>query len=142
MAVLQGGGYIETYLLANEVEAELEYEIIVLLHSEGKMEPELHLGGRKTTNTESAESRGNSHFVPLLLLTNLMSSAPKIAYAIKQQDIDTALFTETWLKNSISDEPINIAGYRELQPHGGGVCFYVKDSEFNVHYCRNCIRES
>ena len=65
-----------------------------------------------------------------------MSLAPKIdemAYAVQQQNIDIAFFTETWLKESIPDDPINIEGFqlyrrdRKNQDYGG-VCFYVKDS--------------
>ena len=65
-----------------------------------------------------------------------MSLAPKIneiAFTIKQRDIDVALFAETWLKNTIPDDPINITGYqlfrrdRQHQDHGG-VCLYVKNS--------------
>ena len=65
-----------------------------------------------------------------------MFLAPKIdeiAHAVQQQNIDIALFTETWLKESIPDDPISIEGLqlyrrdRKNQEHGG-VCLYVKDS--------------
>ena len=65
-----------------------------------------------------------------------MSLAPKIAeiaHAVQQQNTDIALFTETWLKESIPDDPINIEGFqlysrdRKNQEHGG-VCLYVEDS--------------
>ena len=65
-----------------------------------------------------------------------MSLAPKIdeiAYAVQQQNFDVAFFTETWLKESIPDDPLNIEGFqlyrrdRKNQAHGG-VCLYVKDS--------------
>jgi len=85
-------------------------------------------------NEDSSASRGTSEcFVPSLLLSNPMSLAPKIdeiAYAVQQQNIDIALFTETWLKESIPDDPINIEGFqlykrdRKNQEHDG-VCLYV-----------------
>ena len=76
------------------------------------------------------------YYVPSLLLSNTMSLAPKIdevAYAIVSNDIDIAMFTETWPKDSIPDQAIAVAGYRllrrdrTLKSHGG-VCIYVKNS--------------
>ena len=61
-----------------------------------------------------------------------MSLAPKIdeiALTITQQDIDIVFITETWLRQSIPNDPINIKGYqlfrrdRTNRLHGG-----VKDS--------------
>ena len=89
------------------------------------------------TNKDNGAFRGTScYYVPSLLLSNPMSLAPKIdeiAHVVHQQNIDIALFTETWLKESIPDDPINIEGRqlyrrdRKNQEHGG-VCLYVKDS--------------
>jgi hypothetical protein len=68
----------------------------------------------------------NSQYVPL---------APKIdeiEFTIHQKDIKLALFTETSLKDLITDDPINISGYhlfrldRKNKQHGG-VCLYVKN---------------
>ena len=81
-------------------------------------------------------STNSFHFVPVLLLSYTMSLAPKIdeiAYTIKQKNLDLALFTETWLKESIPDQSIKITGY-QLFPRDrkngshGGVCAFVKDS--------------
>ena len=78
----------------------------------------------------------NSQFVPVLLLSNTMSLAPKIdeiAFTIHQKDIQVAFFTETWLKDSITDDPVAISGYqlfrldRKNKQHGG-VCLYVKNA--------------
>jgi hypothetical protein len=78
----------------------------------------------------------NPQFVPTLLLSNTMSLAPKIdeiAFTIQQNDIQIAFFTETWLKDSIADDPIAISGYqlfrldRQNKQHGG-VCLYVKNT--------------
>lgn len=94
---------------------------------------QLHTSG-SSCNEDSSASRGTSEcFVPSLLLSNPMSLAPKIdviAYAVQQQNIDIVLFTETWLKESIPDDPINIEGFqlykrdRKNQEHDG-VCLYV-----------------
>jgi exonuclease III len=74
------------------------------------------------------------YFVPSCLLSNVMSLAPKIdeiALTITQQDIDIVFITETWLRQSIPNDPINIKGYqlfrrdRTNRLHGG-VCLYVK----------------
>lgn len=81
-----------------------------------------------------------SYFVPSLLLSNTMSLAPKIdeiAHSLISNKIDVAFFTETWLKDSIPDEAINIADYqlfrrdRKLRTHGG-VCLFVN----NFIFCR------
>ena len=81
-------------------------------------------------------STNSFHFVPALLLLNTMSLAPKIdeiAYTIKQKNLDLALFTETWLKESIPDQSIKITGYqlfRRDRKNGshGGVCAFIEDS--------------
>lgn len=66
----------------------------------------------------------------------MMSIAPKIdenAFFLGSKMIDIAFFTETWLKNSIPDEAINIAGYnllrrdRLVRAHGG-VCMKIRNS--------------
>ena len=97
---------------------------------------QIHTSGF-SCNEDSSAFRGTSEcFVPSLLLSNPMSLAPKIdeiAHAVQRQNTDITLFTETWLKESIPDDPINIEGFqlyrrdRKNQRHGG-VCLYVKDS--------------
>jgi hypothetical protein len=65
-----------------------------------------------------------------------MSLAPKIdeiAYTIKTVDADIALFTETWLRDTVPDISININHYQLYRRDcvnrlHGGVCMYVKDS--------------
>ena len=75
-----------------------------------------------------------THFVPSILLSNTMSLAPKIdeiAISHISNNIDVALFSESWLKESIPDDAINITGYqllrrdRQHKSHGG-VCLYIK----------------
>lgn len=71
-----------------------------------------------------------SNFVPSLLLSNTMSLAPKIdeiVEAVLGANIDIAMFTKTWLKESIPSGAINIPNYhllrrdRKHKSHGG-VC--------------------
>ncbi|CAB4005807.1 Hypothetical predicted protein, partial [Paramuricea clavata] len=76
------------------------------------------------------------HLVPSILLSNTISLAPKIdeiAYTIKTVDADFALFTETWLRDTVPDISINIKHYQHYRRDRanrlhGGVCMYVKDS--------------
>ncbi len=97
---------------------------------------------KPTTNMDPFEKPSeNSQYVPSLLLSNTMSLAPKndeIAFTIHQKDIQLALFTETWLKDLIPDDPINISGYhlfrldRKNKQHSG-VCLYVKNIAMKEH---------
>ena len=96
---------------------------------------QLRTSGSSCSEDNSA-SRGMSECFVSSLLSNPMSLAPKIdeiAYAVQQQNFDVAFFTETWLKESIPDDPLNIEGFqlyrrdRKNQAHGG-ICLYVKDS--------------
>ena len=64
---------------------------------------------------------------------SLEPNIDEIAHAITTMDAGLAFFTETWLKRSIPDEPININGYRIFRRdrvgwQHGGVCVYVKSS--------------
>lgn len=74
-----------------------------------------------------------SQFVPSILLSNTMSLMPKIdeiAHTIAIIKPDTAAFTETWLKEHVPGELVNINEYqlfrrdRANRPHGG-VCLYI-----------------
>lgn len=78
----------------------------------------------------------SSHYVPTLLLANVMSLAPKIDEVrlfLQQNSVDICCLTETWLKNTIDDTVIHIHDYnlerkdRVLAQHGG-VALYIKDS--------------
>ncbi len=91
---------------------------------------------KPTTNMDPFQRPSeNSQYVPSLLLSNTMSLAQKIdeiAFTIHQKDIQLALFTETWLKDLIPDDPINISGYHLFRldhknKQHGGVCSYVKN---------------
>ena len=66
-------------------------------------------------NYTTDASKKRTHFVPLnsILLSNTMSLAPKIdelAVSLTTKEIDIAFFSETWLKDSIPDDVINIKG--------------------------------
>ena len=63
-------------------------------------------------NYTTDASKKLTHFVPSILLSNTM--APKIdeiAVSLTTNEIDIAFFSETWLKDSIPDDVINIKGY-------------------------------
>ncbi|XP_028394410.1 uncharacterized protein LOC114518590 [Dendronephthya gigantea] len=85
------------------------------------------------------EQRVSLQFVPSLLLTNVMSLAPKIdkiCSFVKHADLDLLCITETWLRNTISDNIIQIPNYnvvRKDQESGshGGVCVFV---HHNIHF--------
>ena len=74
-------------------------------------------------------------FVPTLLLSNVMSLAPKIDElheVINSNDIDIACITETWLRNHIDDNIVTLSGFRLVRldrstSQHGGVCMYVKN---------------
>ena len=87
-------------------------------------------------NAANTSSSGRPHFVPSILLSNAMSLAPKIdeiAYTLNSTNTDIAFFSETWLKETVPDDPIKIKGYqllrrdRKNRAHGG-VCLYAKNS--------------
>ena len=71
--------------------------------------------------------------IPKLMLTNVMSLTPKIDEVrefIIRNEIDLALITETWLKESVSDTVVDypeftlLRGDRKSENHGG-VCAYI-----------------
>ena len=78
----------------------------------------------------------SKEFVPNIILSNVMSLVPKIdelEYVMKENSVDIAFITETWLKNSITDEVIEMRGFRvfrhdRIEKEHGGVCIYVKAS--------------
>ena len=66
-------------------------------------------------NAANTSSPGRPHFVPSILLSNAMSLAPKIdeiAYTLNSTNTDIAFFSETWLKETVLDDPIKIKGYQ------------------------------
>ncbi len=77
-----------------------------------------------------------TYFVPTLCLTNVMSLAPKIdelRVFLQHDKIDICCITETWLKDTIDYNVINIQNYQLLRKdrihaQHGGVALYVKDN--------------
>ena len=72
-------------------------------------------------------------YCPSLLLTNVMSLAPKIdelRHVVQHSNLDCICITETWLRSHISDNIINLEGFnlvrrdRHERIHGG-VCMYI-----------------
>ncbi len=83
----------------------------------------------------SQGSRPNvsKEFAPSLLLSNVMSLVPKIDEVrlyVSKHNPDLVFITETWLKESIGDNHVDLPGYnikrrdRSVAQHGG-VCFFL-----------------
>ncbi len=94
----------------------------------------IHVSVNPEVNSKTVSC--SSHFVPAILLSNTMSLAPKIdeiAVFLTSNHIDIAFFSETWLKESVPDDAINITNYqlfrrdRQHKSHGG-VCFYSNNT--------------
>ena len=74
-----------------------------------------------------------THHVPTVMLTNVMSLAPKIVKVqefVYRNNVDLAFITETWLSECIDDSIVDIPGYtiirrdRSTDNHSG-VCLYI-----------------
>ena len=89
--------------------------------------------GKSLPNVMSSQSPLepiNRHFVSSILLSNLMSLVPKVdelALVVGNHNPDIICITETWLKNQIPDDVVQIHNYtllrrdRKEREHGG-VC--------------------
>ena len=83
---------------------------------------------------DGSQKDPSKEFVPNIILTNVMSLVPKmdeLEHAIREYSADIAFITESWLKNSVPDEVIEIGGYRvfrrdRTEKGHGGVCIYTK----------------
>ena len=91
--------------------------------------------GASSKNSVCPTKSSPNHFVPSIVVSNVMSLAPKIDeinYFMSTERPDIACFTETWLKDSIDDNVIDISDYsvvcknRSHAQHGG-VCMYIKN---------------
>ena len=63
----------------------------------------------------NSSSPGRPHFVLSILLSNAMSLAPKIdeiAYTLNSTNTNIAFFSETQLKATVPDDPIEINRYQ------------------------------
>ena len=67
-------------------------------------------------------------------VTSLVPKLIKIQEFINRNEICIALFTETWLSESVADSVVNVPGYTiirkdRLTNSHGGVCVYVRESQ-------------
>ena len=97
--------------------------------------------GLQMTQSERPLLEKSAYHVPKIMVTNVMSLAPKIDEVhefIHRSKAGLVFITETWLKSSIQDSVIDISGYtvlrkdRSLDNHGG-VCIYLKDDAFKYN---------
>ena len=74
-----------------------------------------------------------SYDFPVIINTNSQSLVPKIdelTLYLKNNNVDIACITETWLKSTVPSSIINIDGYDVLRNDrrddviGGGVCIH------------------
>ena len=83
-------------------------------------------------NSQSQRNR-NNQFVPSLLLSNVMSLAPKmdeIRVFLSDYDFDLCCFTETWLRPAIDD--YTIIRKDRTHSHNGGVYAYTLEIRLNL----------
>ena len=85
--------------------------------------------------SSSVEVQGSpTVFVPSVLLSNVMSMAPKIdeiREVLGNSNVDLGCFVETWLQEHIPDQIVAAAGYNLIRRdrcvgQHGGVCAYVR----------------
>ena len=73
-------------------------------------------------------------FLPPVLLSNVMSIAPKIdevREVLKERNVDLGCFVETWLQEHIPDQIVSTAGYNLIRRdrcvgQHDGVCAYIR----------------
>ena len=91
---------------------------------------------------ESVTNVDRTHYVPRLMLTNVMSLVPKLTEVqefMNRNKIDLAFITETWLRGLIADSVVNSPEYtilrrdRATDSHGG-VCLYIKNDHFKYNH--------
>ena len=84
----------------------------------------------------SGQETSSKTFVPNILLSNVMSLAPKIdelRYYITYSNLDLVCLTETWLQEHIYNNVVAISDFNLLRRdrkdrQHGGVCIYIRDS--------------
>ena len=85
-----------------------------------------------TVTPRDKPSGSSSLFVPSLLLSNVMSLAPKIdeiREVVHNANLDLVCITESWLKDHIDNNSVAISGYNVIRRDRiGGICLYVKES--------------
>ena len=85
---------------------------------------------------QNSDEKSSHHFVPSVMLSNVMSLVPKIdelAQVLKNNNADLVFITEIWLKDKIPDDVIQINDFklfrrdRKEREHGG-VCLYINST--------------
>ena len=93
--------------------------------------------GETSTDSRLLKETPSKEFVPSLMLTNVMSLAPKIdevSLFLLNKNPDVVFITETWLTNAIDKSHINIPEYNIVSCKNrssgihGGVCLYLRNS--------------
>ena len=88
------------------------------------------------TNAPTTRTTPSKEFVPSLMLTNVMSLAPKIdevRHFVVNSNPELVFITETWLTNAIDTNHIHIPEYNiacknRTTGNHGGVCLYIKNT--------------
>ena len=96
-----------------------------------------NVSARLQKNFRNNDVTGKVYYVPKIMVANVMSLVPKlieIQEFINRNEICIALFTETWLSESVADSVVNVPGYTiirkdRLTNSHGGVCAYVRESQ-------------
>ena len=96
-----------------------------------------NVSDRLQKNFQNNDVTGKVYYVPKIMVANVMSLVPKlieIQEFINRNEICIALFTETWLSESVADSVVNVPGYTiirkdRLTNSHGGVCAYVRESQ-------------
>ena len=100
--------------------------------------------------SSSVEVRGSpTVFVPSVLLSNVMSIAPKIdeiREVLSNLNVDLGCFVETWLQEHIPDQIVAAAGYNLIRRdrcvgQHGGVCAYMRKT-IKYHVLENLFDAS
>lgn len=145
-----GNGNYETAILHNALNIQIDTSCInlhqkittvkprSLNRSLKRQYPTAHNPGYcihiNTQNATNVGSKNNTTFVPSILLSNVMSLAPKIdeiRHYVSYAKLDIVCLKETWLHNQIHDNIVNIHEYnlirrdRKESTHGG-VCTFIK----------------
>ena len=92
--------------------------------------------GETSTDSRLLKETPSKEFVPSLMLTKVMSLAPKIdevSLFLLNKNPDVVFITETWLTNAINKSHINIPEYNVVCKNRssvihGGVCLYLRNS--------------
>ena len=92
---------------------------------------------RLQKNFQNNYVTGKVYYVPKIMVANVTSLVPKlieIQEFINRNDICIALFTKTWLSESVADCVVNVPDYTiirkdRLTNSHAGVCAYVRESQ-------------